>query len=76
MHVTIYPSMGDYKKNLEEVTKVISIILLVFSFVLCIICAFWYPGAPAPGWSRPHLGWLGMALYFLSLILSGVHGLR
>jgi hypothetical protein len=49
----------------------IGLILLVFAFVCCTIAAFWYPGQPVP-WSRPHLGWLGVALYFLSLILSGV----
>jgi len=45
----------------------ISLILLVFAFVCCVVAAFWYP-APTP---RPHFGWLGVAFYFLSLILEG-----
>jgi hypothetical protein len=50
----------------------LSLILLVFAFVLTIVEAFY------ASWPRPHLGWLGLALYFLSLLLSraGIgHGL-
>ena len=46
----------------------ITVILLIFAFVLCVLQSFW------PWWSQPrsvpHLGWLGMALYFLSIILG------
>jgi hypothetical protein len=47
----------------------IGLILLVFAFVLTLIAGF-QRGAPGPGgWWFPHLGWIGMALYFLSLLL-------
>jgi hypothetical protein len=42
----------------------LSLILLVFAFVLCMIQAFY------PNWTAPSWGWLGLALYFLSLILG------
>jgi hypothetical protein len=45
----------------------ISLILLIFAFVLSLIEAFQPWLRP---WSRPHLGWLAVALWFLSLILS------
>ena len=45
----------------------LSLILLVFAFVLTLIAAFWQPGAA--GW-RTQLGWLGLSLYFLSLLLA------
>jgi len=44
----------------------ISLILLVAAFILCLIEAFQPWVRP---WARPHLGWLALALYFLSLIL-------
>lgn len=49
----------------------IGLILLVLAFVLCLIEAFrpWISPPPQP-WSIPHLGWLGLAVYFLSLLLS------
>ncbi len=43
-------------------------ILLVFSFVLLVLAAFWNPGPP-----RVNLGWAGMACYILSLLLGGLH---
>jgi hypothetical protein len=43
----------------------ISLILLVFAFVLCMVQAIY------PNWAQPQWGWLGLALYFLSLILGG-----
>ena len=55
----------------------IGTILLVFAFVLCLIQALW------PSWATrgmPHLGWLGVALWILSILLGGAglleHGLR
>lgn len=50
----------------------IGMILIVFAFVLTLIEALW------PTWTaraRPHLGWLGLALWLLSLLL-GVGGIR
>ncbi len=41
----------------------ISIILLVFAFVLACVAARWNP----PSWS---LGWAALACYFLSLLLG------
>lgn len=46
-------------------------ILLVFAFVLTLIAAFWRGGPWPGGFPFPHLGWLGLALYFLHLLLSG-----
>jgi hypothetical protein len=45
----------------------LSLILLIAGFICCVIAAFWYP-SPNP---RPHMGWLGVSLYLLSLILEG-----
>ena len=42
----------------------LSLILLVFAFVLTTVEAFY------TSWPRPHLGWLGLAIYFLSLLLG------
>jgi len=47
----------------------LGIILLVFAFVLSLIEAFQPWVRPFP---RPHLGWLALSFWFLSLILSGV----
>ena len=49
----------------------LGIILIVAAFILALIEAF----APYIGsWTRPHLGWLALALYFLSIALgSGGH---
>ena len=45
------------------------LILLVFAFVLALVQSFApWRGGPFP----PHLGWLAVALYFLTLILG--HG--
>ena len=43
-------------------------ILLLLAIVLSLLQAFGGVGS-APTWSRPHAGWIAMALYFLSLIL-------
>jgi hypothetical protein len=37
------------------------LILLVFAFVLAAVSAFWNP-------PRPHLGWLGFALFVLAAL--------
>jgi len=42
-------------------------ILIVAAFILALIESF----APYIGsWTRPHLGWLALALYFLALVLG------
>jgi hypothetical protein len=46
----------------------ISLILVILAFLLCLLGAWWPLGPPY----RPHLGWLGMACYFLAQILG--HG--
>jgi hypothetical protein len=54
----------------------ISLILLVFAFVLALCEAFFLSWEAKP-WPRPHLGWLALALYFLYLLLGpGAIGLR
>jgi hypothetical protein len=45
---------------------VISLILLVFSFVCFVIAGLWSPPQPP----RVNFGWLGLAFWVLSLILS------
>lgn len=47
----------------------LTLILLIFAFVFAVIEAFrgW---TPQP-WGLPHLGWLAVALYLLTLILQG-----
>jgi len=42
----------------------LSLILLIFAFVLCLIQSLY------PNWMQPAWGWLGLALYFLSLIIQ------
>jgi len=44
------------------------LILLIFAIVLCVVQAFRPWTQPFP---IPHLGWLGIALYLLTLILGG-----
>ena len=46
----------------------LSLILLVFAFVLTLIASFWRSPGPF-AWGFPHPGWLGLSLYFLSLLL-------
>ena len=46
----------------------IGTILLVFSFVLLTLVAFWNPGPP-----RVQLGWAGLACWCLSILLNGLH---
>lgn len=41
----------------------IALILLIFAMVLVTVAAFWSP-------ARPQLGWLGMACYFASILVS------
>jgi hypothetical protein len=50
----------------------VGMILLIFAFVLALIQSFRPWTQPYP---IPHLGWLAVALYLLSLILGGA-GLR
>jgi uncharacterized oligopeptide transporter (OPT) family protein len=47
----------------------ITTVLLVFAFVATIIAAF-LEARSLGGWSAPHLGWFGLSLYFLSIIVS------
>jgi hypothetical protein len=50
----------------------LSIILMVFAFVLLVLAAFWNPSPP-----RVQLGWAGMACWALSILLGGLHvGMR
>jgi hypothetical protein len=49
----------------------LSTILMVFSFVLLCLAAFWNPSPP-----RVNLGWAGMAFWALSVLLGGLHLLR
>lgn len=44
----------------------IALILLVAAFVCAALAAANIPSS----WPRPHLGWLAVALYFLSLLLA------
>jgi hypothetical protein len=47
-------------------------ILLVFAFVLTMIAAVTQP-QPIGGWaSFPNLGWLGISLWILSILLGGM----
>jgi hypothetical protein len=48
----------------------LGLVLVIAAAICCTIAAFWYPGAPSP--IRPHLGWLGVALYFWSIVFAGV----
>jgi hypothetical protein len=53
-----------------------SLILLVFAFVLTMIASLLNPIAAGPlPWRIPHLGWLGLSLYILVSVL-GVAGVR
>jgi hypothetical protein len=47
----------------------LQLILLVFAFVLVLIESCW-DFLFTPIVKRPHLGWLGVAIYFLSLLLG------
>jgi hypothetical protein len=47
----------------------VNLILLVFAFVLTFIAAFWRGGPWLGGFPFPHLGWLGVALFLLSLLV-------
>jgi hypothetical protein len=50
----------------------IGTILLVFAFVLTLLAAFLpYPVAAPVTWRFPHLGWLGVSLWILSVLLGG-----
>lgn len=45
------------------------LILVVAAFILTLIASFWQaPPQPYPRF-LPHPGWLGMSLYFLSLLV-------
>lgn len=44
------------------------LILMVFAFVCLVLAAFWNPPPP-----RVNLGWLGMAFWALSIILTSTH---
>jgi hypothetical protein len=49
----------------------VQLILLVLAFVLALVEAFTPYWWTAP--TRPHLGWLALAFYFLSIVLSQGH---
>ncbi len=46
----------------------LTLILMVFAFVLLLLAAFNIPSPP-----RLNLGWLGMALWALAIILGDAH---
>ena len=47
--------------------SILSLILLVFAFVLLAVSSWWNP-------PRPQLGWLGLAFWVLAEILSRAGG--
>jgi hypothetical protein len=49
-----------------------STILLIAALVCALLAALWRPPAPTPPY-WPHLGWLAIALYLLSLVLAAAH---
>ena len=50
------------------VCKMLTLVLMVFAFVLLLLAAFNVPSPP-----RLNLGWLGMALWALAVVLSDAH---
>jgi hypothetical protein len=49
-------------------------IFLIVAAVCCTLAAFLQPVAPpAPWYGRIHLGWLGVAFYLWSIVLSQHH---
>jgi hypothetical protein len=51
-------------------------IFLIIGAFCCTLAAFWRPGSPigpGPWYGRVHIGWLGMALYLWSIVLSQYH---
>lgn len=48
-------------------TTMLNLILLVFAFVLAVLASVTPWSRP---WWPPHLGWLAVAIYFLSIILG------
>jgi hypothetical protein len=52
----------------------VTTIILVFAFVLCVIHSFIASPRPAPYPWLPHLGWLAMALFILTFILGPLSG--
>ena len=51
-----------------------SLVCLVLAFVLALLAAWW--PAVVPGGYRPHLGWLAVAFYLLSVLLLQVRALH
>ena len=49
--------------------NMLSLVMLIAAAICCTIAGFWYPGVPAP--LRPHLGWIGVALYLWHLVFFG-----
>jgi hypothetical protein len=50
-------------------------IILVFSFVFACCAAFFGSAAPAPWYSRVHLGWLAFACFIAYLLFGHTVGL-
>jgi hypothetical protein len=47
------------------------VVLLVIAAFCCTLAGFWYPAPPSA--FKPHLGWLGVALYLWSLVFFRGH---
>ncbi len=46
-----------------------ALILLIAALICALLAAFWRPPAPMPPY-WPHLGWLALALYLLSVVIG------
>jgi hypothetical protein len=50
------------------------VVLLIAAAIFCTIAGFWYPNRVAgPFYNNIHFGWLGVALYFWSIVFFGHH---
>jgi hypothetical protein len=49
-------------------------IFLILASFCCTLAAFWTPNRqPGPWYGQLHIGWLGMAFYFWSLVFLHAH---